>query len=349
MNSRNRRRNRQASVKARLGIAAAVLAGGGAAGVAVAASHNAGPSSTEASSAGYIMSIHHHISVQDALSSALSTWGRSASSHQRALNTLAQMAPMQNYTQVWGPRHTRWAHTQFVAQRGVVVAVGTIRGKQFLVVRSANGGLKLWWLNANTGFVNTAANSTALVAMTGDNKSAVQAAVNNNTAPAMQQMAGSMANAAKAAAGGFSFSGTITINGQTFTFSFSSSTGTGTVSPSGMPSGTTMASATPSTTASGTTMASATPSTTASGTTMASASATPTTSATMPTTLQGLVKGDLVLVTGVRQHGQLVAQLVLLLKPATVTPNPSTSSSMTVTPATGTATTPAASTSPTHF
>jgi hypothetical protein len=69
----------------------------------------------------------------------------------------------------------------------------------------------------------------------------------------------------------------------------------------------------------------------------------------MPTTLQGLVKGDLVLVTGVRQHGQLVAQLVLLLKPATVTPNPSTSSSMTVTPATGTATTPAASASPTHF
>ena len=46
MNSRNRRRNRQASMKARLGIAAAVLAGGGAAGVAVAASHS-GPATVK--------------------------------------------------------------------------------------------------------------------------------------------------------------------------------------------------------------------------------------------------------------------------------------------------------------
>lgn len=369
MTSRNRRRGRQASMKARVGIAAAVLAGGGAAGVAVAANH--GPASTEASSAGYIMGIQHHISVQDALSSALGTWGRTASSHQRALDTLAHMAPMQNYTQVWGPRHTRWAHTQFAAQRGVVVATGTVKGKQFLIVRSANGGLKLWWVNANTGFVNTATNSTALVAMSGNNNNSVQAAVNGNTAPLSNQMAGSMANQAKAAAGGFSFTGTFTFNGQTFTITITAG-GTGTVSPSTMPpstpaTGTTMATAPASTPATSTSMATGqgmvggtatasampSPSTSMStmptGTAMATSSATPTASASTPITLQTLVQGDLVLVTGVRQHGQLTAQLVLLLKPATVMPTPSTSTSMAVTPSTAPATPTAPATSSTHL
>jgi hypothetical protein len=330
MNSRNRRRNRQANMKARLGLAGAVLVGGGAVGVAAVAA-NGGGASTTASSAGYIMGIQHHIPASQALSGALSTWGKTNASHQRALGMLAQMNPMRNYNQVWGPRHTRFAHTQFAALRGVVTAMGTVKNRQFVVVRSANGQMKVWWLSGNTAFVNAAANATAMVAMTGNNNAAAQAAVNNNTTPAINQMAGNVAAANKAAAGGFSFTGTFTVNGQTFTITINATTGTGTVTPATMPPAT--GTATAPATGMGTTTAPAT----GMGTTTATAPATgmgtvtPTAPATMPVTLKSLVKGDVVFVAGVRSHGQLTAQLVILLKVATaVTPTapPTTPASM---------------------
>jgi hypothetical protein len=95
MNGRNRRGIRRPSMKARLSIAAAVLAGGGAAGVAaVAASHS--PATTAAQSAGFTLNFHHPISEEQALTSALSTWGWS---QQKSLTTLAEMTPMRTFSQ----------------------------------------------------------------------------------------------------------------------------------------------------------------------------------------------------------------------------------------------------------
>src|SRR5689334_21003272 len=179
MNSRNRRRNRQASMKARLGIAAAVLAGGGAAGVAVAASHS-GPATTTVDNAGYVLNFHHTVSEQQALTSALNMWN---SNQSRSLNTLAQMAPMRTFSQF------TWHHTQFAAQRGVVVAAT----RQFIIVKSANGKLELWWLNRWTRQKNVTVNPTGMVAMTGNNVAAHTAATTGNTAPMAATMAGSVA------------------------------------------------------------------------------------------------------------------------------------------------------------
>jgi hypothetical protein len=331
MNSRNRRRNRQANMKARIGLAGAVLVGGGAAGVAVAASH--GPATTNASEAGYIMGIRHNMPASQALSGALSTWGRTNASHQRALLMLAQMNPMRNFNQVWGPRHTRFAHTQFAAQRGTVTATGTVMGKQFVVVRSANGQQKIWWLSGNTAVVNAASSANAMAALTGTNTPAA-AAVNGNTTPAVNQVAGSTTVAAKAAAGAFSFTGTFTINGQTFTITISATTGTGTVTPTTMaPTGTVA----PTTMApTGTVSASAPATGMATG--MATGTVMPTSTATMPVAVTAVAKGQVVLITGVRSHGQLSAQLVVVLQAApTVTPTPSTSTGQTMTVAPSTA------------
>src|SRR5512146_2080631 len=102
MIGRNIRGIRQASLKARLGIAAAVLGGGGAIGVvAVAASGGSAPSTAQ--SAGYTLTFRHPISQQQALSSALSTW---ATSQQKSLATLARMAPVKNFATVQKGRTT---------------------------------------------------------------------------------------------------------------------------------------------------------------------------------------------------------------------------------------------------
>src|SRR5215831_10684300 len=152
MTGRTRRGSRQAKMRARLGIATALLIGGGAAGVAAVAANNHGPASTTTESAGFIMNFHHHISEQAALSSAISTW---ASSQQKSMNTLAQMVPMRSFSQVWH------RHTMLAAQRGVVV----LATKRFLLVKSANGQLHLWWLSATTKFKNVTANATGMTAM----------------------------------------------------------------------------------------------------------------------------------------------------------------------------------------
>ena len=336
MNSRNRRRNRQANMKARIGLAGAVLVGGGAVGVAVAASH--GPATTNASAAAYMMGIRHNMPASQALSGALSTWGHTNASHQRALLMLAQMNPMRNFNQVWGPRHTRFAHTQFAAQRGVVTATGTVMGKQFVVVRSANKTQKVWWVSGNTALVNAATNNMAMLALTGNNTAAVQAAVNKNATPAMNQVAGNTAMVNKAAAGSFSFTGTFTINGQTFTITINATTGTGTVTPTTMPpaTGTATAPATGMGTTTATAPATGTGTTTATAPATGMGTMTPTAPATMPMTVHTIAKGDLVFISGVRSHGQLIGQLLILLQAgATTTPTTGTGGqTMTVSPST---------------
>ena len=355
MNSRNRRRNRQASMKARLGIAAAVLAGGGAAGVAVAASHS-GPATTTVDNAGYVLNFHHTVSEQQALTSALNMWN---SNQSRSLNTLAQMAPMRTFSQFM------WHRTQFAAQRGVVVAAT----KQFIIVKSANGKLELWWLNHWTKQKNVTANPTGMVAMTGNNVAAHTAATTGNTAPMAATMAGSAAVVNQMAAPVIKPI-TITVNTGTETITITITQTTATVAPTptttttGMAAPTGMATATvaPTTTATGMGTATATPTTTATG--MGTATTAPTgmaigtataapmaTMTTMPTTTAAktVARGDLVFVVGVRSHGKLIAELILFSVPkAAVTTTPANTATVTTTtPATGA--TPAASASPTHF
>ena len=178
MIGRNKRGNRQANMKARLGIATAVLVGGSAVGVAAVAAASHGPSATTASSAGFTLNFRHTISEQTALASALNTWG---SSQQKSFNTLAQMQPMRTFSQVM--RH----RTEFAAQRGIVV----LATKKFLLVKSANGALHLWWLNGGTKFANVSNTMTGMAAMTGSTTAAHAAMVTNNMTPAAVTMAGS--------------------------------------------------------------------------------------------------------------------------------------------------------------
>ncbi|MGZ4432930.1 MAG: hypothetical protein ACXVW7_04770 [Trebonia sp.] len=336
MNSRNRRRNRQASMKARLGIAAAVLAGGGAAGVAVAASHS-GSATVNADSAGYVLNFHHTVSEQQALTSALNMWN---SNQSRSLNTLAQMAPMRTFSQFM------WHRTHFAAQRGVVVAAT----KQFIIVKSANGKLELWWLNHWTKQKNVTASPTGMVAMTGNNVAAHTAATTGNTAPMAATMAGSAAVVNQMAAP-VTKPITITVNTGTQTITITITQTTATVAPTTTTTATGMA--TPTATATGMATATATPTTTATGiaTGMATATATPmATMTTMPTTMAAktVARGDLVFVVGVRSHGKLTAELILFSVPKTaVTTTPTNTATVTTTaPATGT---PVPSASPTHF
>ncbi|HEX9042075.1 MAG TPA: hypothetical protein VF838_13765, partial [Trebonia sp.] len=108
----SKRGMRRASMRIRLAVAAAVLAGGGAAGV-VALSVHGGPAAAE--SAGFV---HHNgrtMSYTSAISSAMNGWGNSPGT---SLMTISHMKPMTNsWTQSWH-RHV------LVFQRGTVVAVG---------------------------------------------------------------------------------------------------------------------------------------------------------------------------------------------------------------------------------
>jgi hypothetical protein len=299
MTGRNRRGSRRAGMKARIGVAAAVLIGGGAAGVVAVAANNHGPASTAATDAGYIMSFKHNIGEEAALSSALNTWGRS---HQASLTTLARMVPMRTFTQVWGGWHHR---TEYAAQRGVVLAATS----QFLVVKSANGQDHVWWLARGTAFQNVTTSPTGMTAMTGNNTAAVQAVVHQNTTTAQTTVAGSTAAVAQAAAPSKTVTITIATGTETITITITATTTVVT-----QPGATTTATAT------------ATPTMTA--------TPTPTATTTTPvtTSTNGIAAGDLVFVVGVRHHGLLTAQLVLFSAPATTTATASASATMTVKP-----------------
>lgn len=311
MTGRNRRGSRQATMKARIGIATAVLAGGGAAGVAAVAANNHGPATTTASEAGFIMGIHHHIGMEAALSGALNAWGHS---HQRSLSTLAQMMPMRTFTQVWGGHgHHR---TMFAAQRGVVV----LATKQFLLVKSAHGQLHLWWLTGRTAFQNVTASPTGMTAMTGNNTAAVQAVVNQNTVTAATVMAGSVNAVTQAVAPTKVTTVTIATGTETIAITITPTTATVTqpgATPSAMPMATT------------TSIPTSTP------TGMPTATTQPVT-----TTANGVAAGDLVMIAGVRVHGRLFARLVLFSAPTAMTATPTATPSVAVHP-TGTVTQPA--------
>jgi hypothetical protein len=281
------------SMKARLGIATAVLVGGGAIGVATVATTSHGTATT-AQSAGYSLNFGHTISEQQALSSALGTW---ATSQQKSLSTLAQMAPMRTFSQTWH------RNTLFAVQRGVVL----LATKKFLLVKSANGALHLWWLEG-TKFQNVSSTTTGMSALTGNSTATKQAMVNNNMAPAATVMAGSTTAVSQLAAS-VAKQTTVTVQ-----------TGTTTV--------------TVTTTQSTATVTQATHTTTGMATT--------TTKQSMFSSIKHVARGDLVLVAGLRTHGSLVAKLVLFAAPTTVKPTPSASITTTPTSTSTVGTTPTA-------
>jgi hypothetical protein len=289
---------RQASLKARLVIAAAVLGGGGAIGaVAVATGSHSAPPPTQSGKAqsgnGYTMNFQPPISQQQALSSALSTW---ATSQQASLATLAGMAPVRTSATV------RMGHTTFAAQRGVV-ALAT---KHWLLVKSANGSLHLWLLNARTQVKDVAGSAMGLAALTG-NTAAARAAMNHNMAPAAAVMAGT-ANVAAMNATPRPVTFTVSVAGTNVTLTITVTPTTATVKPATMAAARTMAAQT--------------------GTAMTMAPARQPVFAAA----KHIARGDLVFVTGVVRNHFLWAQLVLFAAPKAVTPAPTPTVTATATP-----------------
>lgn len=152
MMGRNKRGIRGTSMRVRLAVAAAVLVGGGAAGVAVAMNHS-GP--VDAASAGY----HHSYSnttltESQAMSNAMNMWSKSP---QESLTFITEMVTIKTISIT--PYHN---HTLDV-QRGVVLT----KDWNAFVTKSSNGSIQLWHTNNDTKFVNIGGNKTGWNAMTG--------------------------------------------------------------------------------------------------------------------------------------------------------------------------------------
>ena len=290
---------RQASLKLRLAIAAAVLAGGGTIGaVAVmTGSHSTlaagrpatSPATSSPAGGGYALNFQQSISQREALSSALSTW---ASSPEESLATLAAMAPVKTSATV------RMGHTTFAAQRGVV-ALAT---KHWLLVKSADGRLHLWLLNNKTQVKDVTGSAVGTAAMTGS-AAAATAAMHHDMAPAAAVMAGA-GNVAAMNATPKPVTFSVSVEGTNVTLTITVTPTTATVRPATMAAAQAMAAQT------GTAM------------TMAPARQ-PVFAAT-----RHIARGDLVFVTGVVRDHFLWAQLVLFAAPKAVTPAPTPTPSM---------------------
>ena len=142
----------RAATRVRLAVAAAVLAGVGAAGVvAVSASHSG---LATAESAGYYQTSGQTLSYTSAISAAMKTWDTSPGT---SLRTISHMKQINNY---WTQS---WHHATLFFQRGKVVAVG----KHEFAVKSADGKLEIWHTSGKTATLNVGGTSTGMSAMTG--------------------------------------------------------------------------------------------------------------------------------------------------------------------------------------
>jgi hypothetical protein len=139
-------------MRMRLAVAAAVLAGGGAAGVTAVSTGHGGPA--DFASAGYYQPGGRTLSYTGALSSAVKGWSMSPGA---SLTTISQMKPVVNH---WTQS---WHRAVIFIQRGTVVAVG----KREFAVRSADGRIEIWHVNGGTKTLNVGASSTGMSAMTG--------------------------------------------------------------------------------------------------------------------------------------------------------------------------------------
>jgi hypothetical protein len=173
------RRSRQASLRTRAGIAAAVLAGGGAIGVAAVAA-TSHPAATAAEPAAYASRISNEGTM---LSAAMSDWSWS---RQDSYAQLSRLTWARGFSQTWH-------HGQLVAiQRGIVV----LATHRFLILRSANGSLHLWLLSGATKFQNVSSSTAGTAALTASTTATQQAMRLGNMIPATTMLAGSPTTAA---------------------------------------------------------------------------------------------------------------------------------------------------------
>lgn len=171
------RKSRQAAVKTRVAIAAAVLAGGGSmAAVAIAATnHGAVPAARPAA---YAAGFGNEGTT---LSSVLNEWGRSTRSTQTAYSALAGLTQARQFSQSAHKGQT------LDVQRGIVV----LATKKFLILRSAHGSLHLWLLSAGTHFRNVSDTTAGTAALTASTSATQQAMSSGNMIPATTLLAGS--------------------------------------------------------------------------------------------------------------------------------------------------------------
>jgi hypothetical protein len=165
---------RQATMKRRVGIAAALLAGGGSiAAVAVAGtSHGA---ATAAQPAAYAASFSNEGA---ALNSVMAEWGQS---RQAAYAQLSGLTQARQFSQV------RHAGKTLDVQRGIVV----LATKKFLILQSSNGSLHLWLLSRGTKFQNVSNTTAGTSAMTASKSATQQAMDSGDMIPATTLLAGS--------------------------------------------------------------------------------------------------------------------------------------------------------------
>jgi hypothetical protein len=173
------RRNGKSSVKTRVGIATALLAGGAvAAGAVLASSHGA---ATTATSAAYSSSYNGNLG--STLSSAMGNWNWS---QQNSYTQLAQLTQVRQFGQAMHQ------HKMLAVQRGIVV----LATRKFLILQSANGTLHLWLLSGKTQFQNVSATTAGMKALTASTSAAQQAMVSGNMMPATTLLAGNPTTAA---------------------------------------------------------------------------------------------------------------------------------------------------------
>ncbi len=178
MMGRNRRYpagSRRSNLKARLGIATAVVVGGGAIG-AVALATTSHPGTTAAQSVGYHRNYSHNGNQSNDLAAGLSdySWSRA-----RAFSYFSHLANTNRETEMWR------GHSKLAFERGTVV-LGT---KTFVLIRAANGSFNVWWLSGGTRVTNVATSMTGTTALTGSSRAA-GAAMNGQMAPATAMLTG---------------------------------------------------------------------------------------------------------------------------------------------------------------
>jgi hypothetical protein len=180
MKGRDRRYGR-ANIRTRIGVAAAVLVGGGAIGVVALSTSGHGVAS-DAQSASFSRFAGESEWTQ--LNSAMSDFGDGAK--QDAFTQLADMT-QQSFSQTTAHKKT------LDEQRGIVV----LATHKFLILESANGSLHLWLLSGNTKLVDVANSTSATDAMTASMTASQDATGSGNMIPATTAMVGGPQTAAQ--------------------------------------------------------------------------------------------------------------------------------------------------------
>jgi hypothetical protein len=171
---RYRKGRRQAAMKSRVGIATALLLGGGSI-AAIAVATTSQGAATTAQPAAFAA---RYSNEGAALNSVITHWGQS---RQTAYAELASLTQARQFSQV------SHAGKTLDVQRGIVV----LATKKFLILRSSNGSLHLWLLSRGTRFQNVSDTRAGTSALTASTSATKQAMSSGNMIPATTLLAGS--------------------------------------------------------------------------------------------------------------------------------------------------------------